>query len=358
MMKKKNQSPWTPSEPPIDVQRTPKDSTVRRTRSSSAAPAISVNLSTLSDGEEEPISQVQSDVQRFRRFWIDPPSYATLKDSHKSTRGHVTAREYRRRWQRTRILLNSSYRLALTITLCISCAITLWQYQKKGDLTTTEIRLLNAFVTALPLFVALNFRSSLQSYIKILRWWILARWDWPVRQFDLILNIASSKAVFHLMWESRKRRVLSLNKTQWACLAWLLSNVAGSVGIALLSLAYNLDPSDGAVTRKGLVSTMHLDSQAAEVALANIYYYRAAASPTTTYVDVTTNKRRDYKGLSITSPEPLCDCSRWEYILTQSSSDVILLLEWNDLLPATVFVRCRSYSVVNWTNSTVTYVGD
>jgi hypothetical protein len=175
-------------------------------------------------------------------------------DYVKSAQGNTTAREYRRSWQRTRILLISSSRLALTVLLCASCTLVLRHYQDKGDLTTKDAQRLNAWMTALPLFVALNFRSSLQSYVKILKWWILARWDWPVCQFDLIQDITSSKTVLQLMWQSRKIRSLSPSRTQWACVVWLLANVAGSVCISLLSLAYNMDSSEGIGIRSGFVT--------------------------------------------------------------------------------------------------------
>ena len=131
-------------------------------------------------------------------------------------------------------------------------------------MSANDFRWFNTLMTALPLFIALNFRMSLQSYAKIMRWWILAKWQWPLRQIDLILDLATSKAVLKLMWHARRPRngyVPTL--TQVACAAWLLVNLAGALSIALLSLTYDVgQPGTNVNFRMGNVSTLDLTREA------------------------------------------------------------------------------------------------
>ena len=109
----------------------------------------------------------------FRQFRnpTDPTQYNIPAKYRKVGRGEAaTIREYRRSRQQTRILLNSSSRLLLTALLCGLCAFVLRRYQKKGDLRASNSQWLNTLMTALPLFIGLNYRSSLQSYARVLRW--------------------------------------------------------------------------------------------------------------------------------------------------------------------------------------------
>jgi hypothetical protein len=243
------------------------------------SPAASAHVSPLSSRGSTPILEVtarstaQPDMPRLsdrlrvqgpphdqKKFWPLLPNLAdpTKYNSHD---GNQTARKYSRSLQRLRILLNSSSRLLLTIFFCALCVVVLKVYHSKPHLETADAQWFNAYMTILTLFTALNLRSSLQSYMKVLRWSILARWEWPLRQFDLILDAASSQAILKLIWESRRsRRSFLPSRTQCACFAWILLNIAGSLMIALLGLNYSLEQSDTLHPRPGNMSVLDLES--------------------------------------------------------------------------------------------------
>jgi len=120
---------------------------------------------------------------RRRSLWLSNPIDPTVYDTPAGSIGadghrDATVREYCRSRQRTRILLNSSTRVLFTMVLCALCAVVLWLYQRKSSLTTQDVQWLTTTMTALPLLVGLNYRSSLHSYAKVFRWRVLASWGW------------------------------------------------------------------------------------------------------------------------------------------------------------------------------------
>jgi hypothetical protein len=268
-----------------------------------------------------------------------------------------TVREYRRSRQRTRIMLNSSLRLFITALLCGTCAFCLRKYQKKGDLSSGDSQWFNTLMTALPLFIGLNYRSSLQSYVRILRWWILARWDWKLRQFDLILDAASSNAIIKLFWESgRPARAYLPTMTQIACLVWLIINLTGAIGIALLSLTYEMGQSQGVLMRNGNVSILDLSNETfwAESA----HYYASSAAPVLLFTWATLTGRSNYNGLTgvgnySTRPASCHTCKTWNYTFQDwdPASDVKGLSERY----VTASADCKGYAILNYTTTSVLY---
>lgn len=244
------------------------------------------------------------------------------------------------------------------------CAFVLSYYERKGDLGNADSQWLNALMTGLPLFIGLNYRSSLQSYARVLRWWILARWDWKLRQFDLILDAASSKAIFKLIGES-KRQVRSYipTLTQVACVAWLAINLSGAVGIALLSLTYQLDQSTGVFMKNGNTSILDITNETFWSESA--HYYGSSATPVLLFTWVVKNGRQNFDGLSGSpggSPRGWASCrtcTTWNYTfqdwdpssnLTGASSIRGLSTRY-----LTVDATCKGYKVVNTTTSSVIY---
>ncbi|CAO2655122.1 Nn.00g101860.m01.CDS01 [Neocucurbitaria sp. VM-36] len=290
---------------------------------------------------------------------INPTKY-DVPEQPRLYKHNATAREYRRQLQRRRILLNCSSRLILTALLCALCAVVLWVYQKKHDLTTADSQWFNTVMTALPLAIGLNYRSSLQSYAKILRWWVLGRWAWPLRQFDLILDAASSQSVLKLIWYSKRRdRRWLPTMTQAACVGWLFINVAGAVGIAVISLAYNLDQGEGILHRIGHVSTLDVSKETIFTNFSQDYGLRS--SPMTTFslssdmiVDA---NRTGFEGLRhIGRPEKslACDsCSTWKYHFRDKDLSSNMASESEKFITATA--NCTRYNIVRWGASNFTY---
>ncbi|KAF2026694.1 hypothetical protein EK21DRAFT_115525 [Setomelanomma holmii] len=310
---------------------------------------------------DDALTQVAS--RRRKMFsWMrnptDPSQYKTPTEYQKVEQGQaLTAREYHRRRQQIRILLNSSSRLLLTVLLCGMCALVLKRYEDKGNLTSGQSQWLNALMTALPLFIGLNYRSSLQSYARILRWWILARWDWKLRHFDLILDAASSKAIIKLFWSSRRRiRSYIPTMTQLACIAWLAINLTGAIGIALLSLTYQLEQSQAILMKNGNVSILDVGNETAWQEIA--YYYGSGAAPVLLFPYATLNGRTNLVGLNssteaLTRPARCRICTSWEYAFQDwdPKSD----LKGQSERWVTANATCKGYPALNYTTDSIIY---
>ncbi|KAH7095322.1 hypothetical protein FB567DRAFT_512310 [Paraphoma chrysanthemicola] len=291
----------------------------------------------------------------------DPTQYKVPTEYQKLEQGeNLTAREYRRRRQRVRILLNSSSRLFLTALLCGLCGLVLKRYESIGDLTSGQSQWLNVLMTTLPLFIGLNYRSSLQSYARILRWWILARWDWKLRQFDLILDVASTKAILKLFWNARRQvRSYLPTMTQVACVAWLIINLAGAVGIALLSLTYQLEQSQGILMRNGNVSILDVNNETAWAESA--YYYGSASSPVLLFPFAVLVGRSNMAGLNATTdttgrPAKCRNCTTWKY--TFQDWDPTSGLTGQSERWTTSSASCVGHPVLDYTNTSIIYADE
>jgi hypothetical protein len=305
----------------------------------------------------------QSATQRRKLFKdfrnpTDPTQYV-IPEEFRRHQGpeSPTVREYRRSRQRRRIMLNSSMRLLLTALLCGLCAVFLKKYQRKSDMSIDDSQWFNTLMTALPLFIGLNYRSSLQSYARVLRWWILARWDWKLRQFDLILDAASSKAIIKLFWESRRKaRVYLPSITQIACLLWIVVNLTGAIGIALLGLTYQMEQSQGVLMRNGDVSILDVGNETfwAESA----HYYASSAAPVLLFTWAVRNGRSDYDGLrgvgdDPESPATCVTCKTWNY--TFQDWDPAADVRGHSERHISASADCKGYAILNTTTTSVVY---
>jgi hypothetical protein len=302
-------------------------------------------------------------VARKKPFWLsnpaDPTSYDLPPGSIKEDGQRSTVREYSRSRQRTRILLNSTTRVLFTIILCALCAVVLRIYQMKRFLTVQDVQWLTTIMTTLPLLVGLNYRSSLHSYAKVLRWRVLVSWEWPLRQFDLILDAAESQALLRLIWHARRSKLAFIpTATQVASVLWLIINVAGGVGIALLSLTYSLDTSGELAWRHGDASI--LDTSASTF-FNNAYQYGVYSSPAITTSDGASAERKGFRGLvestSLWKETQCSGCQAWNYTLTLKNplTDVALPGSRSFFAAATCDVRpvmSRNGSSVTWVAST------
>jgi hypothetical protein len=291
--------------------------------------------------------------------FADPTIYDIPVDHpNDNGRGKATAREYRRTRQENRILLNSLTRVLFTAVLCTLCAVVLIHFKSKGLLSPKDVQWFTTWMTALPLLVGLNYRSSLHSYAKILRWKVLATWDWPLRQFDLILEAAETQALLKLMWYARREKyTLVPNTIQLAATCWLLVNVAGALAISLLGLTYSLDVSSSVAFRKGPTSALSLLSPWLH---ANAWYYGVYSSPSLTTAAGASAERRRYAGLSnpfvaeVFSHCEGCQVWRYNFILRHPSSGDFGIGQGS----GSAIAYCEAYPVVARDNLTVTYRND
>ncbi|KAF2126821.1 hypothetical protein P153DRAFT_368864 [Dothidotthia symphoricarpi CBS 119687] len=234
----------------------------RASTSSSASSNLSIPNQPIA--RARPLQPPRNNTRRERfltdlKSPMDPTTY-TIPTEHRNDTT-TTVREYLRSKQRAKICSTSVLRFLLTVVLCTICAGVLCAFERKENLNTGYTQLFNALLTVIPLLIAFNFSISLQSYMKILRWWVLAQWYWPLPQFDGIMDAASLGGIPRLIKCSRRQRWVCVpTMVNLSCVLWLLVHVIGAVSVALLSLAYNTGESNGIVTRGGNVSVLNLTS--------------------------------------------------------------------------------------------------
>ncbi|PSN70848.1 hypothetical protein BS50DRAFT_630911 [Corynespora cassiicola Philippines] len=218
-----------------------------------------------------------------------------------------------------------------------------------------DSREFHTLMTALQLCLGLNYRASLENYVKILRWWVLATWSWPIRQFDLILDVARIQSLLKLIWISRRRIVPT--GIQIACISWICINVVGAVGIAILGLTYNLDPGD-TLWKKGNVSILDLGNTATFKAS----YYHAASSEYFLWYNRKTKRNDTFRleglfGLNSTNKsDELCTiCPHWNYRFQDQDPDPSTEYTGSSASFISANTSCTSYPVRNVSKKAVTY---
>lgn len=106
-------------------------------------------------------------------------------------------------------------RLALTITLVVLVMATLKVYEKEGTVGMDAKTAFNVIITVLSLALGLNFLEAFKDMAKVLRWRVLAKTSFTVREADLILGGESLMKLLRLMWESPKKPM-----TLFVCALW------------------------------------------------------------------------------------------------------------------------------------------
>ena len=182
--------------------------------------------------------------------------------------------------------------LFITALLCAGYSLILILYQRIHAIDKKHRRIFNALVTGVALFLGINLQASLKSYVKMLRWNILAARYRPLDIFDLILGAESVTNVLKLYWRGRNKKwPMGLgvfgSKTSWLCLLWILVQLGIAVCVGIIGLTYNLDLSTAYVnTRTGNTSSINLDvlSQGAyltELSSINTYLIKGDEIPPT-----------------------------------------------------------------------------
>ncbi|GAB0137373.1 hypothetical protein EsDP_00005641 [Epichloe bromicola] len=109
-------------------------------------------------------------------------------------------------------------RWLMTMVLCASIYLVLWQYSSKTAMVTSKKKEFNALIVGLSILLSLNLASSLKHMAATLRWWLLSLKEWKPRE-------------------------------------------AAQIGLATLGLTYNVNGADKIVpTRPGVVSVPDLST--------------------------------------------------------------------------------------------------
>jgi hypothetical protein len=156
----------------------------------------------------------------------------------------ATVRDFNYRRQRRRLVINSAFQWAITVSICVALVAVLYRYSNFQALSQTQKHAFNALVTGLSLSLGLSLASSLRGYALMMRWRLLAAKYRSLQDFDLILSCDDQMKVVRLLWAGRTQgRWWIPNKTQTLCFVWLVINVALQVFTALLGLTYSVDTS-------------------------------------------------------------------------------------------------------------------
>jgi hypothetical protein len=174
-----------------------------------------------------------------------------------------TVRDYDRKTQRWRLWNLVWLEWVITGILCVALWGLLFGYSRHfievdGGLSVRQKRIFNALATGLSIALGLNLAASLRSYIKILRWRILATRYRSLTEFELVLGLERQMSLFKLIWKSRNKRHRFLpSATQLLCILWITINLAAAILVAMLGLTYNINQSANYVsTQSGPVSVV------------------------------------------------------------------------------------------------------
>lgn len=180
--------------------------------------------------------------------------------------------------------------------------VVLYLYHRDQTIDRKHRRIFNSLVTGISFFLGINLSASLKSYVKMLRWSILATHYRPLELFDLILGSDAVTNVIKLVWYARKKeRPFLINvivsKTSMLALSWLIIQLGIAVCVGIIGLTYNLDVNVNYVnTQTGNTSSIDLSALATydysvSLALVNTYGIKGDLieqiySPTLSYDDI------------------------------------------------------------------------
>ena len=115
----------------------------------------------------------------------------------------------------------------------------------------------NTIITGLSLGLGLNFFDAFKDMARVLRWRLLSHRAFTPREADLILGGDSILKLFVLAWEAVGKPFIF-----FSCLLWILLNLGAQIGVAIISLTYNMDnglDTNGTYTTRDIVRFPKLD---------------------------------------------------------------------------------------------------
>ncbi|KAG6026032.1 hypothetical protein E4U41_001377 [Claviceps citrina] len=146
-------------------------------------------------------------------------------------------------------------RWLLTLVLCASIYLVLWQYSSKTAMVSSKKKEFNSLIVGLSILLSLNLASSLKHMVATLRWWVLSLQEWRPYEVDLLLQSENISRMVRLLYVSKRYSLRAY------VLAWVAINVAAQIGLATLGLTYNVNGADKIVpTQPGLVSVPDLST--------------------------------------------------------------------------------------------------
>ncbi|KAG6003758.1 hypothetical protein E4U21_001761 [Claviceps maximensis] len=146
-------------------------------------------------------------------------------------------------------------RWVLTLVLCMSIYLVLWQYSSKTAMVTAKKKEFNTLIVGLSILLSLNLASSLKHMVATLRWWVLSLKEWKPREVDLVLQSENISRMVRLLYVSKRYSLRAY------VLIWVAINVGAQIALATLGLTYNVNGADKIVpTQPGLVSVPDLST--------------------------------------------------------------------------------------------------
>ncbi|KAJ9633455.1 hypothetical protein H2204_007005 [Knufia peltigerae] len=171
-----------------------------------------------------------------------------------------TVREFKPSRQRMRLFIKAMYRWAITAILCGLLATCLGVFGNLLKMSVSQIKLFNALIVLLSLFLGNNLSSTLREFALMFRWRLLASKYRSLQEFDLIMSCDSLRKVIGLFRAAHTpgRLFFRLNRTQCLCALWLGINICLQVLVALLGLTYSLGTSKHPGVKFGHLSVANL----------------------------------------------------------------------------------------------------
>ena len=131
----------------------------------------------------------------------------------------------------------------MTLLLCLGYFVVLYLYHLDIAIDRKHRQIFNSLVTSVSHFLGINLSASLKSYVKMLRWSILAIHYRSLEVFDLILGSDSVTNVIKLVWYGRKKEQPFLinvltSKTSMFSLLWLIIQLGIAVCVGIIGLTY------------------------------------------------------------------------------------------------------------------------
>ncbi|KAG0137926.1 hypothetical protein HOY82DRAFT_582775 [Tuber indicum] len=185
-------------------------------------------------------SQILS--KRFETGQDSPDGYNTRESLIKgSTKGPPKPFSSDDQPRRNRILLARGF--SLTFFALVLLMICLWAFSKEHPLSKWEQRSFNTLSILLTASASLGLGSHLGHLGSMLRWPLLARTVYKMRDVDLILSMSLPAGSFRLI--KRHIRERRISRTTFIVAAYLITNVVGRLSVAIFGLAYNMTEKTG-----------------------------------------------------------------------------------------------------------------
>ena len=183
--------------------------------------------------------------------------YYSESQAYRSIGQHSLSRNFKPNQQSLRLLREQTPRLLITCVIVTLIIVTLRAFENDSNVSRDYKHIFNAITTILGLALGLNFLEAFKDMAKVLRWRILAKSSYTIREVDLILGGESLMKLVKLMGASIRKPLVV-----FACAIWIFLNLAAQGSIAMIGLTYSMDAgyaSNGTYTKRGEVHMAKLD---------------------------------------------------------------------------------------------------